>query len=153
MKLNCAEKLLKSENKEEMKTFLKNIGSNHILQNQKLIFSLNSPFNSAAERSEATNRKLTFSRRWALRDSNPQPTACKAVALTIAPSALRKGRGRSTAELTAHVSKNYEFFFFMPKFRNMVLRGGGSFVVRSKTRIFFNALILEGACLKGSLSA
>ncbi|MEK7117320.1 MAG: recombinase family protein, partial [Patescibacteria group bacterium] len=44
LKLNYAEKLLKSENKEEMKTFLKNIGSNHILQNQKLIFSFKFPF-------------------------------------------------------------------------------------------------------------
>ncbi|MBU4368584.1 recombinase family protein [Patescibacteria group bacterium] len=64
LKLNYAEKLLKSENKEEITTFLKNIGSNHILQNQKLIFSLNSPFSLAAERSEAANKKLTFSRRW-----------------------------------------------------------------------------------------
>ena len=65
LKLNYAEKLRNSGNYQEMKTFLKNIGSNHILQNQKLIFSLNSPFNLAAERSEAANKKLTFSRKWA----------------------------------------------------------------------------------------
>jgi hypothetical protein len=49
LKLNYAEKLLNSENYPEMKTFLKNIGSNHILQNQKLIFSFKTPFNLAAE--------------------------------------------------------------------------------------------------------
>src|SRR3989344_3981656 len=49
LKLNYAEKLLDSENYPGMKTFLKNIGSNHILQNQKLIFSFNFPFNLVAE--------------------------------------------------------------------------------------------------------
>ena len=39
LKLNYAEKLENSGNFPEMKTFLKNIGSNHILRNQKLIFS------------------------------------------------------------------------------------------------------------------
>ena len=38
LKLNYAEKLRNSDNFPEMKTFLKNIGSNHILRNQKLIF-------------------------------------------------------------------------------------------------------------------
>jgi len=38
LSLNYAEKLRNSENYQEMKTFLKNIGSNHILQNQKLNF-------------------------------------------------------------------------------------------------------------------
>jgi len=66
LKLNYAEKLRNSENYQEMKTFLKNIGSNHILRNQKLIFSFNFPFNLAAERSEAANGKLTFSRKWAV---------------------------------------------------------------------------------------
>ena len=70
LKLNYAEKLRKSEDYQEMTTFLKNIGSNHILRNQKLIFSLNSPFNLAAERSEAANKKLTFSRKWAVQDLN-----------------------------------------------------------------------------------
>ena len=71
LKLNYAEKLRKSENYPEMRTFLKNIGSNHILQNQKLIFSFNFPFNLVAERSEAANGKLTFSRKWTVRDLDP----------------------------------------------------------------------------------
>jgi len=66
LKLNYAEKLRNSDNFSEMKTFLKNIGSNHILQNQKLIFSFKIPFNLVAEprSGEAANRKLTFSRKW-----------------------------------------------------------------------------------------
>jgi len=60
LNLNCAEKLRKSENYQEMTTFLKNIGSNHILQNQKLSFCWKFPFNLAAERSEAASQRLTF---------------------------------------------------------------------------------------------
>ena len=63
LKLNYAEKLRNSENYPEIKTFLKNIGSNHILQNRKLSFSCKIPFNLAAEpraesRGEAVS--LTF---------------------------------------------------------------------------------------------
>ena len=71
LSLNYAEKLRNSESYQAMKTFLKNIGSNHILQNQKLNFSWKIPYNLVAERSEATNQSLTFSqwcRGW---DSNP----------------------------------------------------------------------------------
>jgi len=74
LKLNYAEKLLNSENYQEMKTFLKNIGSNHILQNQKLIFSFNFPFNLAAEPptdpvgDEAET--LTYPKVWTLPDSD-----------------------------------------------------------------------------------
>jgi len=60
LKLNYAEKLRNSQNYQEMATFLKNIGSNHILQNRQLIFSPKIPFNLVAERSEATNKSLTF---------------------------------------------------------------------------------------------
>jgi len=60
LKLNYAEKLRRSENYTEMTTFLKNIGSNHILQNRQLIFSPKIPFNLVAERSEATTKSLTF---------------------------------------------------------------------------------------------
>jgi DNA invertase Pin-like site-specific DNA recombinase/enamine deaminase RidA (YjgF/YER057c/UK114 family) len=60
LKLNYAEKLLNSGNYPEMTTFLKNIGSNHILENQKLSFGWKFPFNLAAERSEAAHKSLTF---------------------------------------------------------------------------------------------
>ena len=60
LSLNQATKLVKTENKKEMTTFLKNIGSNHILQNRQLIFSPKIPYNLVAERSEANQRNLTF---------------------------------------------------------------------------------------------
>ena len=58
--LNHAEKLRNSENYQEMTTFLKNIGSNHILQNRQLIFSAKIPFNLVAEPAEAGEATLTF---------------------------------------------------------------------------------------------
>ena len=60
LKLNYAAKLLNSENYPGMKTFLKNIGSNHILQNQKLIFSFKFPFNLAAEPRSDEAETLTY---------------------------------------------------------------------------------------------
>ncbi|EKD49226.1 MAG: resolvase protein, partial [uncultured bacterium] len=74
LSLNYAEKLRKSENYQEMTTFLKNIGSNHILQNRQLIFSPKIPYNLVAERSEATNKSLTFPYWLRRQDSNLQPT-------------------------------------------------------------------------------
>ncbi len=68
--LNQATKLLETENKKEMTTFLKNIGSNHILQNRQLIFSPKIPYNLVAERSEANQRNLTFPYWCPGRDSN-----------------------------------------------------------------------------------
>ena len=60
LSLNQAAKLVETENKKEMVTFLKNIGSNHILQNRQLIFSPEIPYDLVAERSEADQRNLTF---------------------------------------------------------------------------------------------
>ena len=60
LKLNYAEKLRNSEDYQEITTFLKNIGSNYILQNKKLSFCWKFPFNLAAERSEAAHKSLTF---------------------------------------------------------------------------------------------
>src|SRR4030042_5144710 len=64
LKLNYAEKLRNSDNFPEMKTFLKNIGSNHILRNQKLIFSFNFPFNFAAEPRSGEAETLTYPQVW-----------------------------------------------------------------------------------------
>ena len=58
LSLNQAAKLTETENKKEMTTFLKNIGSNHILQNRQLIFSPKIPYNLVAERSEANRNRL-----------------------------------------------------------------------------------------------
>jgi len=58
LSLNQAAKLLSAENPSEMTTFLKNIGSNHILRNCQLIFSPKIPYNLIAERSEANRNRL-----------------------------------------------------------------------------------------------
>ena len=70
LSLNQAAKLMETENKEEMTTFLKNIGSNHILQNRQLIFSPKIPYDLVAERSEANPDLLTFPVMWTRADSN-----------------------------------------------------------------------------------
>ena len=48
--LNQADKLLESGDKFEMTTFLKQIGSNHILINKSFSFSPKKPFQILAER-------------------------------------------------------------------------------------------------------
>ncbi len=71
LSLNQAAKLVETENKKEMTTFLKNISSNHILQNRQLIFSLKIPYNLVAERSEANPKLLQNSYWYARGESNP----------------------------------------------------------------------------------
>ncbi|MBI5306126.1 hypothetical protein HZB04_00840 [Candidatus Wolfebacteria bacterium] len=58
LSLNQAAKLVETENREEMTTFLKNIGSNHILRNRQLIFSPKIEYKLVAERSEANRNRL-----------------------------------------------------------------------------------------------
>ena len=70
LSLNQAAKLLESENKSEMTTFLKNIGSDCILQNRQLIFSPKIPYDLVAERSEATAPCLQFPVWWTWGESN-----------------------------------------------------------------------------------
>ena len=60
LSLNQAAKLLESENKKEMTTFLKNIGSNHILRNREFVFTPKIEYKLVAERSEANQNSLTF---------------------------------------------------------------------------------------------
>src|SRR3989338_2225200 len=83
LSLNQATKLLESENRAEMTTFLKNIGSDCILQNRQLIFSPRKPYDLVAERSEATASCLHFPVWWTVRDSNSLPPHCKCGALPI----------------------------------------------------------------------
>ena len=68
--LEKAWKLKKSEDYSEISTFLKNIGSNHILQNRQLLFSLSDPYKLLTEQSEASSSKLTFNKWWTWRESN-----------------------------------------------------------------------------------
>lgn len=56
--LNQAENLVRSGNKTEMTTFLKQIGSNHILFDKCISFSPKNEYKLAAERSEAASNRL-----------------------------------------------------------------------------------------------
>ena len=60
--LNQAANLLKSENLSEMTTFLKNIGSNHILRNRELVFTPKTPYDVAAAAGGGGLSNLTFPR-------------------------------------------------------------------------------------------
>ena len=74
--LNYAQKLILSKNKSEMTTFLKNIGSNHILLNREFSFSAKNEYKLAAERRAAARREANKSLKnpdWRRgRDSNPR---------------------------------------------------------------------------------
>lgn len=56
--LNQAENLVNFENKAEKTTFLKQIGSNHILFDKRISFSPKNEYKLAAERSEAAFQSL-----------------------------------------------------------------------------------------------
>ncbi len=56
--LNYATELVQSGDKSEMTTFLKQIGSNHILIDKSISFSPKIPYKLAAERSEAASNRL-----------------------------------------------------------------------------------------------
>ena len=71
LSLNQAAKLLETENKTEMTTFLKNIGSDCILQNRQLLFSPKIPYDLVAERSEANLENLQFPVWWTRGELNP----------------------------------------------------------------------------------
>ena len=58
--LNQAAKLIETENKEGMTTFLKNIGSNHILRNREFVFEPKVPYNLVADPAFAGEACLTF---------------------------------------------------------------------------------------------
>ena len=62
LSLNKANALIGSDNYSEMTSFLKNIGSNHILQNRQLIFKPNSPYDLIAETRRRRGEVLTNSR-------------------------------------------------------------------------------------------
>ena len=62
LSLNQAANLIQSENLSEMTTFLKNIGSNHILRNRQFVFTPKIEYEITAERSEAASSGLPFSK-------------------------------------------------------------------------------------------
>ena len=81
LSLNNADKLKNSGDYPEILTFLKNIGSNHYLQNRKWHFRAKIPYKLVAERNEMGSRNLHFPKWWTMPDSNRPPPACKAGAL------------------------------------------------------------------------
>src|SRR3989344_91846 len=58
--LNQAENLVQTDNLSELPTFLKNIGSNHILRNRQFVFAPKIEYKFVAERSEANTFSLQF---------------------------------------------------------------------------------------------
>ncbi len=70
LSLNKADTLLGSDNYSEMTSFLKNIGSNHILQNRQLIFKPNSPYDLIADPPSGGEATLTFPDWRRVQDSN-----------------------------------------------------------------------------------
>ena len=68
--LNQAANLLSSHNPSEMTTFLKNIGSNHILRNRQFVFAPKIEYKLVAERSEAASSGLLFPKWCARQDLN-----------------------------------------------------------------------------------
>ena len=68
--LNQAANLIQTDTLSELPTFLKNIGSNHILRNRQLIFSPKIPYNLVAEQSEANRNRLQIPYWCRERDSN-----------------------------------------------------------------------------------
>ena len=77
LSLNQAANLVESENKEEMTTFLKTIGSNHVLENRQFVFAPKIQYKLAAERSEAGSSCLQFPFWCAVEGSNPRHRQCK----------------------------------------------------------------------------
>ena len=73
LSLAKAEKLKKSEDHSEILTFLKNIGSNHYLQNRKWHFEAKIPYNLVAAEGGANPQNLTFPIWCPRQDSNLQP--------------------------------------------------------------------------------
>ena len=60
LSLNQAANLVQTDNLSELPTFLKNIGSNHILRNREFVFTPKIEYELVAERSEANQNSLTF---------------------------------------------------------------------------------------------
>src|SRR3990170_1226636 len=72
--LNQAANLLSSPNPSAMTTFLKNIGSNHILRNREFVFTPKIEYKLVAERGEANPNSLTFPT-WCLYCTKLAPTS------------------------------------------------------------------------------
>ena len=72
LSLNQAAKLVESGDMKSMTTFLKNIGSNHILRNRQFIFAPKIQYELVAEAGGAAPNGLPIPKWCPGRDSNPQ---------------------------------------------------------------------------------
>ena len=70
--LNQAANLVQTDNLSELPTFLKNIGSNHILRNREFVFTPKIEYKLVAERSEANPSNLQFPTWCSRQESNLQ---------------------------------------------------------------------------------
>src|SRR3989338_7002953 len=70
--LNQAANLVQTDNLSELPTFLKNIGSNHILRNREFVFTPKIEYQLVAERRVPRREALTFPTWCPRRGSNPQ---------------------------------------------------------------------------------
>ncbi|MEI6288407.1 MAG: recombinase family protein [bacterium] len=70
LSLNQANILTQSTEKKELAAFLKNIGSNRILQNRQLIFNFKIPYDLVAEGGQNDQQNLTFPNWWTAEESN-----------------------------------------------------------------------------------
>ncbi len=75
LSLNKADNLLRSSEKSDLAAFLKNIGSNRILQNRQLHFDYEIPYDLVAEIGDGERKNLTIPFWCAHQDSNLGPSA------------------------------------------------------------------------------
>ena len=97
--LNQAANLIRTDNLSELPTFLKNIGSNHILRNREFLFAPKNPYDLVAETRRRRGEALTFPTWCRERESNSHGllrTILSRVRLPIPPSRLAMNNSQST---------------------------------------------------------
>src|SRR3990167_3700729 len=132
--LNQAANLLSSPNPTAMTTFLKNIGSNHILRNREFVFTPKIEYELVAERSEANLSNLQFPT-WCLYCTKLAPT------FKTKANCTRGARGGSELNRTLDESPaTASLHSAIPKRKNVPcsfdFRGGGFFLKKERTFFF-----------------
>src|SRR3989344_157991 len=94
LSLNQAANLLSQNNLFGMTTFLKNIGSNHVVSNRQFVFEPKTQYQMTAERSEGADPLLRFPSMRRGRDSNPRsPLEAQHISSVLHSTALAPLRG------------------------------------------------------------
>ena len=124
-------KLFSSGDKSEMTTFLKQIGSNHILINKCFSFSPKNPFQILCER-RGTRRELTSSNllfpNWRnRRDSNPRDLSAYALSKRAHSTAMRRFQTLKYFTIFQNILENSSSFrIFTPSFSAVLSLEPGS---------------------------